>query len=99
MGLHDKAVIVGPELTANMMILAKAKTGRDLFQIGSRNGQFYFVVIFFIGKRNVFAVRRNHHALILGMGSKDFYRHTETGEIFVIEKRGDAIVGSCPALS
>ena len=30
--------------------------------------------------------------------SKAFYRHTETGQILVIERRADgAILGSCPA--
>ena len=30
--------------------------------------------------------------------SKDFYQHTETGQVLVIERRPDgAILGSCPA--
>jgi hypothetical protein len=30
--------------------------------------------------------------------SRDFYRHAETGEIFVVERRWDGtILGSCPA--
>lgn len=31
--------------------------------------------------------------------SKAFYRYTETGQIFVIERKADrAILGSCPAI-
>ena len=30
--------------------------------------------------------------------TKDFYRHSETGEILVIERRWDGVIlGSCPA--